>query len=80
MAATALFPPVRVSGDVFIPVGDTKAIPLGDIVPWAVFGVLLALIFLYFVSTEQGALSLFHGMYIHEFVHDGRHLLGFPCH
>ncbi|TAN20213.1 MAG: CbtB-domain containing protein, partial [Rhizobiaceae bacterium] len=20
------------------------------------------------------------GMYIHEFVHDGRHLLGFPCH
>ncbi|MGH3185422.1 MAG: CbtB domain-containing protein [Streptosporangiaceae bacterium] len=19
-------------------------------------------------------------MYIHEFVHDGRHLLGFPCH
>ena len=20
------------------------------------------------------------GMYIHEFVHDGRHHLGFPCH
>ena len=20
------------------------------------------------------------GMYVHEFVHDGRHLLGFPCH
>lgn len=75
MAATALFPE-----DVFIPVGETKAIPLGDIVPWAVFGTLLAMIFLYFVSTEQGALSLFHGMYIHEFVHDGRHLLGFPCH
>jgi hypothetical protein len=75
MANTALFPE-----DVFIPAGDTAAIPLGQIAPWAVFGTLLALIFLYFVSTEQGAVALFHGMYIHEFVHDGRHLLGFPCH
>jgi hypothetical protein len=75
MAAAALFP-----DDVFIPVGETQAIPLGDIAPWAIFGLLLATIFLYFVSTEQGALALFHGMYIHEFVHDGRHLLGFPCH
>ena len=75
MAATALF-----ADDVFIPLDDTVSIPLRDIVPWAVFGLLLAMIFLYFVSTEQGALSLFKGMYVHEFVHDGRHLLGFPCH
>lgn len=75
MTATTLFP-----DDVFIPVGDTQTIPLGEIAPWAIFGTLLAMIFLYFVSTEQGALSLFGGMYIHEFVHDGRHLLGFPCH
>lgn len=66
--------------DVFIPVGDAPAIPVRDIVPWATFGLLIAAIFLYFVSTEQGALSIFDGMYIHEFVHDGRHLLGFPCH
>ena len=45
-----------------------------------VFGTLIALIFLYFVSTEQGAFAIFDGMYVHEFVHDGRHLLGFPCH
>ncbi len=56
------------------------AIPFADIVPWAVFGGLVALILLYFVSTEQGAFALFKGMYVHEFVHDGRHLLGFPCH
>lgn len=68
------------SDDVFIPIGDTAAIPLKDIIPWAIFGVLLALVCLYFVSTEQGALSLFKGMYVHEFVHDGRHLMGFPCH
>ena len=34
----------------------------------------------YFVGTEQGAMSIFSGMDVHEFVHDGRHLLGFPCH
>lgn len=66
--------------DVFIPAGDMAAIPVRDIIPWAVFGLLVAAVFLYFVSTEQGALSLFDGMYVHEFVHDGRHLLGFPCH
>ncbi|TCM41327.1 CbtB domain-containing protein [Novosphingobium aerophilum] len=66
--------------DTFIPVEGGSAIPIEDIAPWAVLGTLLALIFLYFVSTEQGAFSLFQGMYVHEFVHDGRHLLGFPCH
>jgi hypothetical protein len=68
------------SDDVFIPIGGQAAIPLKDIVPWAIFGVLMALVCLYFVSTEQGAMSLFKGMYVHEFVHDGRHLMGFPCH
>ncbi len=76
MATAALF-----ADDVFIPLqGGAAAIPLREILPWAIFGTLLAMIFLYFVSTEQGALSLFQGMYVHEFVHDGRHLLGFPCH
>ncbi|WP_200844734.1 MULTISPECIES: CbtB-domain containing protein [unclassified Novosphingobium] len=66
--------------DSFIPVQGGAAIPVEDIAPWAVLGTLLALIFLYFVSTEQGAFALFQGTYVHEFVHDGRHLLGFPCH
>ncbi|MEJ7933047.1 CbtB domain-containing protein [Sphingobium sp. AN558] len=75
MAVTTLFP-----DDAFIPVGNGTAIPLRELLPWAIFGLTLAMIFLYFVSTEQGAMSLFKGMYVHEFVHDGRHLLGFPCH
>jgi hypothetical protein len=66
--------------DRFIPIGGTTTIPVSDIAPGAVLGLLIATIFLYFVSTEQGAMSLFDGMYVHEFVHDGRHLLGFPCH
>ena len=54
-------------------------IPLREVFPWALFGALL-LLALYFVGSEQGATSLFSGMYVHEFLHDGRHLLGFPCH
>jgi hypothetical protein len=56
------------------------SIPVRVILPWAVFGGLIFLLALYFVGAEQGATSIFPGMYIHEFVHDGRHLLGFPCH
>lgn len=51
-----------------------------ELVPWAVFIGSLALLLLYFVGAEGGATSLFGGRYVHEFVHDGRHLLGFPCH
>ncbi|MDQ0396326.1 CbtB domain-containing protein [Labrys monachus] len=56
------------------------AIPVREILPWAVFGGLLAMFAIYFVGAEQGATAIFQGMYIHEFVHDARHLLGFPCH
>lgn len=55
-------------------------LPLRDIVPWAVFAAVLGLVLLYFVGAEQGAVSLFGGTWIHEFMHDGRHLLGSPCH
>jgi len=61
---------------------DTSAtvIPPREILPWAIFVGLLCLLALYFVTTEQGATSLFSGMYLHEFVHDGRHVIGVPCH
>jgi Probable cobalt transporter subunit (CbtB) len=55
-------------------------IPVREILPWAVFGGLLLVLALYFVGVEEGATSLISGMSVHEFVHDGRHLLGFPCH
>jgi hypothetical protein len=43
--------------------------------------VFLALFALYFVGIDQGAVSLFGSdSHVHEFVHDARHLLGFPCH
>ncbi|MGI4982260.1 MAG: CbtB domain-containing protein [Janthinobacterium lividum] len=65
---------------VFDPAVQPAALPLREILPWAVFAGLLLLLALYFVGAEQGATSLIQGMAVHEFVHDGRHLLGFPCH
>lgn len=55
-------------------------LPLREVLPWAAFAGAVALVGLYFVGVEQSALSIFSGSSIHEFVHDGRHLLGFPCH
>lgn len=56
------------------------AIPIRQIVPWAILGAAALAFAYYFVGAEQGATSLVSGMGIHEFVHDARHLLGFPCH
>jgi hypothetical protein len=55
-------------------------IPLGQIAPWVAFFVLVALIVLFFVGADQSVLGIPGGDAIHEWVHDGRHLLGFPCH
>ncbi|PRX48244.1 putative cobalt transporter subunit CbtB [Prauserella shujinwangii] len=56
-------------------------IPLREIVPWAIFAGILSLVVLFFVTTEAGAVELLStGGLVHEFLHDGRHLLAFPCH
>ena len=57
-----------------------SAIPLRQVLPWAVFGGLLMVLAIYFVGVEEGAVSLVSSSYVHEYVHDARHLLGFPCH
>ncbi|MEV0947455.1 CbtB domain-containing protein [Rhodococcus sp. NPDC049939] len=41
--------------------------------------VLFAMLALYLVGFDQGAISR-SGMFMHELMHDGRHLLGLPCH
>jgi len=48
---------------------------------WLAATAFLALLALYFVGVDQGAVSIFGtDSHVHEFVHDARHLLGFPCH
>ena len=58
----------------------TPAFTLGQVLPWLVFAALLALVALYVVGAEEGATAIFAGTAVHEWTHDGRHLLGFPCH
>jgi len=72
-AATPVAAPV--AGPAALPV-----IPMRELLPWALFAFVLGMFLLYFVGAEQGATALFSGQGVHEFVHDGRHLLGFPCH
>ena len=62
------------------PLDLPASIPLSQALPWFAFGTLMCLLAIYFVGAEQGATSLLTGIYVHEFLHDGRHLLGFPCH
>ncbi|MDT5012404.1 MAG: hypothetical protein QOH57_4021 [Mycobacterium sp.] len=62
----------------------TAARPLSVGVPaafWLGTTLLLALVLYYFVGIDQGATSIFGSdTHVHEFVHDARHFLGFPCH
>lgn len=69
MADTAATPEITVS-----------PIPLSDLGPWALFFSLLAAVVVFFVSADQGAVSIPAGTAVHEWVHDARHLLGYPCH
>lgn len=59
---------------------SVEAIPLSQVLPWAVFGGIMMLLSIYFVGVEEGAMSITSSNYVHEYVHDARHLLGFPCH
>lgn len=68
------------SDTTYAPQAVATPIPIGQVVPWAIFGGIIMLLALYFISTEEGAMRLMSGLEVHEFVHDGRHLLGFPCH
>ncbi|UER53853.1 CbtB-domain containing protein [Kineosporiaceae bacterium SCSIO 59966] len=59
-----------------IPVTEPVAVPtvpMRELAPWVLFLGLLAVLALFFATTDQGAV-------VHEWVHDGSHLLGYPCH
>jgi len=67
----------------YVPRSGLGAFPLS--VPttmlWLVGTTVLALLAYYFIGVDQGAVSIFGSdMHVHEFVHDARHFLGFPCH
>ena len=48
---------------------------------WLTATVLVAGLAYYFLGFDQGAVSVFgDDTHVHEFIHDSRHFLGFPCH
>lgn len=53
-------------------------IPVRDLAPGIVAAVAMGVL-LYLIQFDQGAVSQT-GMFLHELVHDARHLLGVPCH
>lgn len=56
-------------------------LPISRAAIWLVGTALMALGVYYFIGVDQGMTSVFgHNMAIHDFVHDARHFLGFPCH
>ncbi|MGZ0147684.1 CbtB domain-containing protein [Kribbella sp. WER1] len=56
-------------------------LPVSKAVLWLVGTAFLAFLVYYFIGVDQGAYSVFgKDTHIHEFVHDARHFLGFPCH
>ena len=60
---------------------DAVALPRSAGAWWLVAATLFSLLVYYFVGVDQGALSVFGSdMHIHELLHDGRHVLAFPCH
>ncbi|HEY1325211.1 MAG TPA: CbtB-domain containing protein [Streptosporangiaceae bacterium] len=56
-------------------------LPISKGMLWLAAAAIAALAVYYFVGVDEGALSVFgKSMIVHEFVHDSRHFLGFPCH
>lgn len=49
-------------------------IALRELMPWTLFGVAILGVMIFLLGMFQGSTGL------HEILHDGRHLLGFPCH
>ena len=57
------------------------ALPISGAMLWLIGTALVALAVYYFIGVDEGAVSVLgKSMVIHEFVHDSRHFLGFPCH
>lgn len=68
---------------IYPPQGVSVPVPLPRTRVAAVLSltVLAALILYYFVGIDEGMTSVFgKTLAVHEWMHDARHFLGFPCH
>ena len=51
-----------------------------ELAPYALFAGTVLTLVLFFVATEAGTAAFAGSGTVHEFLHDARHLLSFPCH
>jgi hypothetical protein len=73
--------PLHGAGPLSGPVVSPEAISRSRVALILSVTVFLALAAYYFVGVDEGMTSVFgKSMVIHEWVHDSRHFLGFPCH
>ena len=83
MEREAPAPPTRMEEDPMSTIKAAARTTAVNLPTWAWLVMALALGLLYAVTFDTGALSSHvasSGMYLHELFHDGRHLLGVPCH
>ena len=72
---------ISVPGSNAKPQVSPEALSRGRVVLILGITVFLAVAVYYFVGVDEGMTSLFgKTIVIHEWVHDSRHFLGFPCH
>jgi hypothetical protein len=68
----------RPSGQLVHPIGSLSSQRVTLLIGLTIFA---ALVLYYFVGVDEGMTSVFgKTMVVHEWVHDSRHFLGFPCH
>lgn len=61
-----------------VAVPDVSAL---DAALWLTATTFVAALGYYFLGFDQGAVSVFGSdTHVHEYIHDARHFLGFPCH
>jgi putative cobalt transporter subunit CbtB len=72
---------ISVLGSESRPAVSPEALSRGRVLLILGITVFLAVAVYYIVGVDEGMTSLFgKTMVIHEWVHDSRHFLGFPCH
>lgn len=59
-------------------IAEVEPTPWPTLLPWLMVATSLAVL-LYLVGFDQGLVSRA-GDFLHETMHDGRHVLGLPCH
>ncbi|PYE14700.1 putative cobalt transporter subunit CbtB [Williamsia limnetica] len=78
MSSPSMAQPLSAKPALAISVPDVSAV---NAALWLTATTLVAGLAYYFLGFDQGAVSVFGSdTHVHEYIHDARHFLGFPCH